>query len=771
MSVQILSVALLLVGGLSVLVSSWSSYQSLSIAKEHFYHQYQFADIFVDLERAPTTVLPALEKIQGVSLVESRIVKMGLVQVPEQVEPALGQFVSWSETKRLNQIHLKVGRLPQAGAALEAVVHEAFAEALKLSIDDELIVNLGGNQRKLVIVGIGISPEFVYALSPVAPLPDDKHFGIFWIHEQHLQYLFNMKGVFNSLLIGLQDPNFVQVVSAATERVLSSYGGIEVYGRAKQMSHMFVEDEISQQKVMAIVLPAVFMSVALFILNIILSRMITFHRPQIATLKALGYQSGALVWHYFELVTVILLFGIIPAIAVGAAIGYWYADLYKDFFRFPVIDFSVSLSAVLIALICGLVPGWLSAAYSLLRVLKLNPAEALRPPSPPSYRKNYLENLIRYFDLELFTKMIIRSLFKKPLRMVMGLLGLSLSISILIAGSFWTDVINGILDYQFQKVQREDLAVALAKSNSRNVMNEVAAIKGVLNVEGERILGAQILLKDQAKEIVIKIYDVKASMTKVTTEEGLPLKGLGEGAVISSYFKTIHQLKKGDIIKIKLQEGAQKVVSVPILDFSKDILGHYAYVDAKKLSHWLLEPELVNSLKLKIDPDHAKNIFIELKKKPEVVSVSIRESLLNSFNDLIGDMILTFTFILYLFALGIAGAVIYNSAHISFSEKNWELASLRILGFDVGATFEIIFFEVGIQVLIALIPGLFLGYFISWGSTQLIHNESFSFPFIIEVKTFALAVFVFLLTFFASGFILYRKVTKLDFSKALKARE
>lgn len=768
---QIVSVALLLVVGLSVFVSSWSSYQSLNDAKDYFYDQYQFADLFSEFERAPESIISKILTIPGVEVAESRIVKEGLVNVDGVVEPALGKFISWSERKSLNQVHLIRGAFPRNSFEIEAIAHEAFFKAHRLSLNDHITVSLGGHKRKVRVVGVGISPDTVYALNPSSPLPDDKHFGIFWFHERQIKMLLNMEDVFNSLLIRLERNILNDSLKMQLLEVLSPYGAIEVNDRNQQVSHIFVEDEITQQKVTSILMPAIFMSVALFILNIILSRMISFHRPQIASLKALGYHSRDLFLYYLKLVTVILLCGILPSLLVGAFIGSWYSDLYKDFFRFPRIDFSISWEAVGFTLFFGLLPGWMSSFYALKAVLKLNPAEALRPPSPPDYRKTLVDKIFFREEGALATKMTIRSLFFKPLRLILILFGLALSLAILVNASFWGDVIDSIIYKQFQEMQREDLTVTLSSLKKVEVLKEVEMLEGVIKAEGERLSPAFLILSDQSKEILIKTFEPSMSLNQFKLLEQVASENKNQGVILSEYFQREFGIQRGDSVMLKMRLGAQQVFRARVIGFVGDVMGHIAYIESRLFSQLIHEPILVNSLKIKADPQMYQSLFVALKEKPTVVNISVRRSVIQSFNSLVSDMILTFTSILYVFALAIAGAVILNSAHAIFVEKSWELASLRILGFSLQKTFEVVFFEIALQIIVIIVPGLMFGYFLSWMSTRMIQNENFVFPFAMSARSLAGPAFAFLLTFFVSSIYLYRKVLKLDFTKALKARE
>lgn len=773
---QVFTLAVLIICGVSVFVSSWSSYQSLQKSKESYYRQFHFADIFAEIIRAPESVVTNIRQLEGVEQVESRIVKDGLVDVPGQTEPALGRFISWrGPHQTLNTVYLRQGRMPEASSLMEVVVHESFAAAHNLKMGERLRVLLAGQQRTVVISGVGLSPEYVYALSPVAPLPDDKHFGVFWIRQEDMESLTGMNGAFNSLQVKVSETDNKKTVTEELKRridkILQPFGNIQSYDRSLQVSNMFVEDEIRQQRVMAMVMPSIFMAVAMFILNVVFSRLISLHRGQIATLKSLGYSAWTLTFHYFQLVTLILLTGIVPSIAVGAGIGQWYAGLYKEFFRFPTIDFTLSGVSIGLGVIAGLIPGWLGAAGALRSVFFLLPAEALRPPSPPQFQKGLFERLACFRSLSIFSKMILRSLLFRPLRLILNILGIAAALAILINGSFWTDIIDFMIHRQFYEMRREDFAVRLLHPKKTGVLSEIKNIRGVIMVEGERSLPVLLRYKNFRKDITLLGISGSSQLNRVMDESGKVIQPMEGGILLSRYFETQFYLRKGDLVAVKQQEGEQREFQVPVMGFVDDLIGQQAYALKSDLHRWLREEPVVDTLLIKTDPRYADSIYVSLKEMPEVASISIRKLLLESFTKTIAEMIVTFTIILYLFAIAIAGAVMYNSARVGFSERAWEMASLRILGYGIRTAFELLFLDIGMQVLLALGPGLLLGYYLSLLSTHFIHNDTFKFPMVVNPATYSAGVLVLVATFFASGVFLFKKVSKLDFSEALKARD
>lgn len=299
---QVAITAILVACGVSLLISSWSAYHSLSDSRDRYYRDYAFADLFCELKRAPLDIVRKLERIPGVNVVEPRLVIEGLIDlmgkgsVYGKRELAVGRFISVPAGKQpaLNRLYLREGRLPAIGGAeggeVEVVLHEGFARANGLRPGDSLSVLLRGQRERLKVVGIALSPEYVYALSPAGPLPDDKHFGILWVATATMERLSRMAGAFNSVSIGVAHASTAELegIKLQVDELLKPYGGRGAYGRDRQPSSSFVNDEISQQKGTAIVTPLIFLGIAAFLIHIISSRLIALHRSQIATLKAIG---------------------------------------------------------------------------------------------------------------------------------------------------------------------------------------------------------------------------------------------------------------------------------------------------------------------------------------------------------------------------------------------------------------------------------------------------------------------------------------------------
>lgn len=770
---QIITIAIVVMCGIAILISSWSSFSTLTQARDKFYSKYRFADVFAEMKRAPRTVLSSLQKIEGINDVELRCIGRGLIQMPDMLEPATGLFVSLpvEGKEKFNLVHINQGRKPQPGTNNEVVAHESFAEAHSLKLGSQFQVNFRGELKRVTVVGIGNSPEYVNAIDPAAPLPDKKHFGVFWMNETQLETLLDMSGAFNSLAADLKPGTSESHVKREIDQIISKYGGIGSYGRDKQLSNSFVSDEISQQRITATVMPAIFLGVAAFLLNVILSRLLSLQRGQIATLKACGFSNIQVAIHYSKLVGVIVLIGGFFGIIAGIYLGWISANMYKDFFKFSDFKYIVSWQAFLGSLSAALIAGAIGALGAIREVIKLSPAEAMRPPSPPSFHKTWVERSGFIKKISPVFRMPIRNLYIKPIRLLFSEIGIAASISIMVMAICWYDVIGYIVESQFSYVDRSDLTIALLTPQNQNALDELKMIDGVLETEGYRSIGVRLRYQQFNKETALNGIPINNKMHKLLDLNLKEIRLPEEGLVLSAGFRDKWNLKEGDLVEIEEIAGQSRKWILPVTGFVEDLIGYGAYIKQQSLWKMIDESGSFSTVRLRINNNKMLEISSILKNRPEVSSVFVKGLMLQGFKETMAKVALTFTYILIGFAVAIAVGVVYNNARVSLSERTWELVSLRILGFTKGDVFRWFFSELMIQVVLALPLGWALGYFLSWASTFMINTETFRFPLIITMRNFSMSTLVVLMAFVVSMWFVNRRLKKLPFSEALKSRE
>jgi putative ABC transport system permease protein len=346
---QALTIALVVASSVAGFITTFSAYDALSWSRDLYYADARFADVFATLKRAPLSL------------------------------------------ERLNKVRLRSGRMIEAhhSGAIEALVSEGFAIGRQLKPGDRIGALINGRREELLIVGIALSPEYIFA--GMAGSPDQRGFGVFWVDRQALAAAYNMEGAFNQVAVRLGPGATEGPVIDQLDRLLTPYGGISAHGRDQQMSHMMLNSEIQEQRVLGTVLPSIFLAVAGLLLNVVLSRQIATQREQIAALKALGYDNRAIGLHYLKLVLIIVVLGLALGLAIGATLGHWFVGIYADFFRFPQLRYRVRPELILAAISVATTAAVLATLTAIRATVRLAPAEAMRPPAPGLYKPMLIE--------------------------------------------------------------------------------------------------------------------------------------------------------------------------------------------------------------------------------------------------------------------------------------------------------------------------------------------------------------------------------------------
>ena len=288
---QVIAITLVMACGIMVYVSSRHTYIALLESQESYYTSYRFADVFAGIKRAPAQVAERIARIPGVSGVRTRIVMDVNLDVPGLDEPATGRLVSIPEIRRsvLNDLAIQQGRYPAIGRPEEVIISEAFALANGLVPDDWIGAVINGRRKALRVVGIGLSPEYVYEVQGSGSIfPDNLRFGVIWMSRDALGAAFDMEGGFNDLSVALSPEARERDVIDRMDLILEPYGSAGAFGRDSQISHKFLSDEILGLSVSSNVTPAIFLGIAAILLHIVCSRMVRAQRDQIAIMKAFG---------------------------------------------------------------------------------------------------------------------------------------------------------------------------------------------------------------------------------------------------------------------------------------------------------------------------------------------------------------------------------------------------------------------------------------------------------------------------------------------------
>ncbi len=770
---QALAIALVIASGIATFVMSLSTLDSLQTTRASFYSDYRFGDGFASLKRAPNRIASQVEAIDGIDTVETRVAAFVNLEIVGYERPVTAKLLSVPEgaPAQLNKLYLRIGSLPDPAREDQVAVSEAFADAHRFVPGDTLFAMINGRRKELTIVGIVLSPEFVYQIAPGSMIPDFAAYGILWMGEAALSKAYDLSGAFNDLSFTLVPRAASADIIDRVDTILEPYGGQGAYLREDQLSHRFLSEEFRQLRQMSIMFPMMFLGVAAFLLNVVISRLIQMQREQIAALKAFGYSNLAVGLHYLKLVLVIVLLGVIGGTLLGMEFGQAMSNMYMRFYKFPYLDYVLRPIVVLGAILISSVAAVLGNVYAVRQAASLPPAEAMRPAPPANYRVSIVERLgLRRF-LTQPTRMVIRHIERTPVKSGLTVLGIAFGCAILILGLFFNDAMAVLVDVQFFQTQREDVSVTLVEPTSYRAAHELRSLPGVGRVEVYRTVPSRLRFQQREYRVAIQGIEAGGDLLRLLDDDLNPVPIPEDGIVLTDHLAKILGCRPGDSVTVEVLDGHRPVLTVPVARVIKQFVGVTATMDLNALSRLLGQGSAVTGAYLSVDANAEAETLSALQARPRVAGTAALRSQMQNFLSTVGNQMLTFAFFNTLLAVSIAFGVVYNSARISLSEQSRELASLRVLGLTRGEISYILLAELGILTLIAIPVGWLIGLGLCAFVATGMQTDLFRIPFVVSSFTFTFAAVVILVSAVVSGVVVRRKLDDLDLIEALKTPE
>ena len=770
---QALAIALVLAAGVATVILGNGAYRSLDETRSAYYERYRFADLFATAKRFPQRLVEQIARVDGIAVVEGRIQNFAILDIDGFEQPATGQIISLPAfgRPRLNALVIKSGRYPEPARNEEIIVSEAFAKAHNFQPGSHFQALLNGRKKRLTIVGVALTPEYIYALGPGDLLPDDHRFGIIWMGRRAAEAAYDLDGAFSAITARLDRNANLKEVSAAIDALLERYGGTGAYGRDDHLSHAFIDAELNQLRTMSRIVPPIFFLVAAFLINMALARLITREREQIGLLKAIGYSSTAIVVHYLKFVSVIAAVGVIAGFGAGIWLGRGMTSLYAEFFHFPFLVFLNPPDVFAIAAIASFVAAWAGALQAVRTAVALSPAVAMSPPAPPNYGRNLLALSWIATLMPSAANMVLRHTLRFPVRAGLTVLGIAASGGLLIMSLSTSDSIDFMIDVTFSRLQRQDVTVSFQDLKPLRVAHDLARLPGVRKVELHRYASAILRHGRWSKRRAVQGLSPATDLHRLLDLDLEPVALPDIGIALSEKLAEILHVSRGDRIKIELTQGKRRTFSVPVTAILQGYIGLQAVMRLDELNRLAGEGHVVTSADLMVDSARLSKLYRELKDIPAVSAVLLQKSSLAMFRKTLARNINIMMTTFIALAVIIAFGVVYNSARIQLSERGRELASLRVLGFTRAEVSRILLGEIALLTVLAIPFSWLLGYGFTWMLMTGFETELYRVPFVIARQTYVYSSLIMIAAAVVAALIVRLRIDQLDLIKVLKTRE
>ena len=769
---QFLAIALVLAAGVAVLLMSFGMSRALEETRATYYERNRFADIFVDLQRAPDMMLDLVRAIDGVASAEARVTTYATLDIPAKVDATVAFVASLpDEAADLNQLILRLGNWPNPTDTDAVVLNAPFGEANDLWPGDVFTATLNGTKRDLRVTGWALSPEFIYTIGPGSMIPDDEDFGVIWMPEHALAAAMDRTGAFNNLSVKLRPGQRIDPVIDAIDTLLEPYGALGAIDRTEQVSNAFIDAEITQLRTLSYTLPPIFLGITVFLVNMVIGRIVTLERAEIGLLKALGYSDIAILVHYLLLAGLVGVVGVVLGYAAGSWLSYQLAALYADFLKFPYLIYSVSWNTYIVAGLLGLIAAGSGAARAAWTAARLAPATAMSPPAPPRFRTSWIDRLLRAMRISQPTMMILRSIVRWPVRAALSVLGMALAVGILVSSNFFPDSLDLVIDTAFYQSNRQHAVLFFNDDMDDKAVVEARRLPGVLQAEGQQVMTAVLRHQHHKKRTTIDARRPGMDLSRVVSADGTIVDAPPGGIMLSERLASQLGAAVGDVIEVSFLGIHKGTHALPVTQLVTQFFGLGAYMDQDTVNQLFQQNTQVAIVNVTLDPAFHDAFQQSLKDLPHLAGRAMLAKNRAGFEETISRNILITTTIYAILGTLITVGVAYNGARIQLSERARELASLRILGFTRG---EVGFVLVGEIMLLALLAQP-VGWLIGWGVAKMLTesyaSDLYSMPLVVNASTFASASLIVLTAAFVSVLIVRRRLDGINLVSVMKTRE
>lgn len=774
MKSQALAVALVLACGIGMLVMSVGMQGSLERARDRYYLNNGMADVQAQAVRAPRRLGAELAELPGVTALELRAVGQARISLPWVTEPLAAQLVSLPDDglPRVNRPLLVAGRWPERQAQGEALVNEAFAQANSLTPGSHMDVVVRGQRQRLHLVGVANSPEFVFVSAPGEPFPQPTRFGVLWMRQGQLERALDMHGAFNDVVLTLSDPAQDAPVRQALQDRLAAYGGMEPFGRDRMVSARFLTEELAQLGNMAATLPPIFLAVAAFLLNVTLSRLVATERANIGLLKAFGHSNGAVARHYAGMALLLGGMGLVLGMALGHVFGEWMSSIYRAVYRLPALPFQTDAHTWLLAFGVGLAAALAGALSAVAQAVRLTPAAALAPPSPPHFGGGGQRGSTSWLGhLDPLTRIIIRRVVSAPRRSLSTLAGVALALSVLVVSQHFPAGIEKFLQVTFRVAKTQDATVTLTEAGGPMALHALARLPGVEAVEPFRAVAVSYHFNGRSVQDALVGMPAQPQLERLvqTGSEAVTLRG--DGLVASRGLARQLHAQAGDVVRVEVTQGRRMQFDLKVVQVADLWVGSSGYTELEALGRLLQEPGRISGAHLRLQPDRTDAFNAAVAERPALAGLShVRQaeaSMRQTFSQGSGFMSTLFLTFAGMMAAGVA----YATASVTLAEQQRDLATLQVLGYTRWQVSYVMLSELALLTLLALPLGLWVGYGFALWLMGTMSNELFTFPMVVDPAAYARSALFVLATVAVCAAWVRRQVDKVDLVASLKSRE
>ena len=749
---QFISIFLMAFLGVFIYAGVNSEGNGLQITSEEFYDATDLADAWVYSTGFTEEAAKEVEKLEQVEKVERRLTIPSIADFDNNPTVAL-HFV---EEYSLSRFQLMEGE-PFSIQNSEGVwLDQLFAKAQNLTVGDKIRFQVNGLTLDKVIRGLVMSPEYVYFAGGDDIVPIRSDYGFAFLSDKAFPKEVPIS--YTELMVKADEGSRDSLEEAIDQALEGRYS---VYiARENLRSYMQFNEEMKEHKAIGQIFPIVFLAVAVLTIVTTMSRIVNNQRIQIGVLKAIGFKRKRILFHYVSYGLWVSLVGAILGVMIGPLVlPYLFYYSMQSVYTIPewqsVIPVSVFYMVLATILVCTL------ASYLTCRnVLECTPAQSLRPKAPKSVKHSILDRTRLWTRLSFHSQWNLRDVIRCKGRSAMAIVGILGCSALLICGFGLQDTMDHIVTWNYEVINHYetqlDILDTITEEQIDRILQEVdgeVAYEGKveLKVNGKKKSGEIMVLEENMS--LIQFVDEKRNIIKLPKNQ------------LSISYKMAENLgvKVGDEISWHLygeeKWNSTKIGEIYRTPFTQGITMYQSLYE--KLGYSYRPSMIVSAL------SDVKDRFTE--DEEGISKISDKEELVKSYRTLARAMdVMVYT--LMIAAIILAVVVIYNLGVLSFTERQRELSTLKVMGFKTKKLRRLLLTQNIWLTVIGILPGIPIGIWILRYIFQFL-GDVFDFIIVVEFSSYLYTVIGTILLSAVVNRLFSKRVKSLDMVSSLKGVE
>ena len=693
-----------------------------------------------------------LENIQKIDNVKDAERKLSVTGITDNDKTLLINFI---ESNNISQFYIIDGEkfdANQSGVWLD----NFYAIENNINVGDTILVKYDNLELKEKVLGLINVPDHLYDVRDESELyPDREEFGFAYLSVNEIpeDYL-----VFNYMMVDVDDTKKTNEVKNVIEDNIENAKAI--INIEDTSSYVTYQGEIDEGKTYVGVFSGLFLFIAMLSVITTMTRVVKNQRTQIGTLKALGFSDKKIIFHYIGYgFWISILASIIGLILGYLFIGNVFIGLEMSFFEIPnghpVINNQCYIVAILVVFVVSLI-----TYITGRKILKENPAETLRNKIPNVKAKSLNITTKGIFkNLGFSAKWNLRDIVRNKMRTFMGIAGVVGCCTLIVCALGMLDSMNFFVKLQFETLYNFDYKLNIKENISDTDLDALYNEYGKYTSES---LGIEIKDSKGLRESNnIFVTDADDYVRFVDRKNNIIDKPNDDGIFVTYKLAENKGYKLGDEITWHIY-GKNTYYTSKIIGFNKDPQNQNVTMTRRYLE----------SLGIEYKPD-ALYTDIDLSNTKEIQNIDTIQNIENLKEDMTGMLSMMKTMLVLIIGVAVllGGIIIYNLGILSYTEKEYQFATLKVLGFKDKKIKSIFIKQNNWIAIFSIILGLPLGFYLTDWLFKTAIEEHYDFGANILTQTYIIsAIGTFVVSYLVSKF-LARKIKNIDMVSSLKGNE